>query len=135
MKVLREGPVRITKTAIDAAWRRRAKDTRLVLGDAACRGLALVVNPASMAWTFSYKPRGADPVSGRRFVTRSVTIGNPETHSPDDARAEANRLKGRAKAGRDPAAERRDSIDNARRENGWPSTGASACPPVSRSSP
>ncbi len=108
MRVLREGPVKITKTAIDAAWRRRAKDTRLVLGDAACRGLALVVNPASMAWTFSYKPRGTDPVSGRRFATRSVTIGNPESHSPDDARAEANRLKGRAKSGGDPATERRE---------------------------
>jgi integrase len=108
VKVLREGPVKITKAAIDAAWRRRAKDTRLVLGDAECRGLALVVNPGSMAWTFSYKPRGADPVSGRRFATRSVTIGTPASHSPDDARAEANRLKGRAKSGRDPAAERRE---------------------------
>ena len=108
MKVLREGPVKITKTAIDAAWRRRAKDTRLVLGDAECRGLALVVNPGSMAWSFSYKPRGADPVSGRRFATRSITIGTPESHSPGDARAEANRLKGRAKSGGDPAAERRE---------------------------
>ncbi len=60
MRVVREGPAKITKGAIETAWRRRAKDTRLVLGDAECRGLALVVNPGSMSWTFSYKPRGGD---------------------------------------------------------------------------
>jgi integrase len=107
MKVQRDGPVRITKATIDAAWRRRAKDARLVIGDATCRGLALVVNSASMAWTFSYKPRGTDPTTGRRFATRSVTIGNPKTHSPDAARAAANALKGEAQAGGDPAATRR----------------------------
>ncbi|MBD0273912.1 MAG: hypothetical protein ICV73_18540 [Acetobacteraceae bacterium] len=86
MRVLREGPVRITKATVDAAWRRRCKDQRVVIGDAGCRGLALVVNPTGMAWRFDYKPRGTDPRTGKRFPTRSVTIGSPETHSPDAAR-------------------------------------------------
>ena len=110
MRVVREGPTRITRTTIDAAWRRRAPESRLVIGDHECRGLALVVNSTAMAWRYDYKPRGLDPITGKRFATRSVTIGNPETHSPDAARTEANRLKGEAKAGKDPAAERKASV-------------------------
>ena len=110
MRVLREGPMRITKATVDAAWRRRAKDQRITIGDAACRGLALVVNSGSMAWTYSYKPRGLDPVTGKRFASRSVTVGSPQTHSPDAARDAANALKGQAKTGADPAAERRAKI-------------------------
>jgi integrase len=110
MKVTREGPLRITRTTIEAAWARRAKDQRLVIGDAECRGLALVVNPSSMAWVYSYKPRGTDPTTGKRFASKSVTIGNPETHSPPDARTQAEALKGATKAGRDPAAEKRAKI-------------------------
>jgi integrase len=125
--------VKITKTTVDAAWRRRPEDgrpkkggeakggvaadarsarrlpkgTRLVVADAGCGGLALIVTSGTMTWSYSYKPRGTDPLTGKRFSTRSVTIGNPETHSPDDAREAANRLKGEAKAGLDPAAQRR----------------------------
>ena len=40
MRVVREGPVKITKATIDAAWRRRSSEQRLVLGDVECRGLA-----------------------------------------------------------------------------------------------
>ena len=116
LKVLREGPVRISKTTVDAAWRRRAPNSRLVVGDAACPGLALVVNASSMTWTFSYKPRGLDAATGKRFPTRSVTIGNPETHSPEDARAEANRLKGQAASGADPATERKATVEAAARK-------------------
>jgi hypothetical protein len=39
------------------------------------------------------------------LTNRTVTIGNPTTHSPDDARTEANRIK--AAAGADPAAEKK----------------------------
>jgi hypothetical protein len=77
------------------------------LEHATCRGLALVVNPTSMAWRFDYKPRGVDPMSGRRFPSRSITIGSPESHSPDAARAAAGALKGQTKAGADPAQEKR----------------------------
>ena len=110
MKVLREGPVRITKATVDAAWRRRKPGEWLVIGDAGCRGLALVVNPTGMAWRFDYKPRGTDLRTGKRFSTRSITIGSPETHSPDAARDAASRLKGEAKAGADPAAAKRTAI-------------------------
>jgi len=107
IKIVSEGPARITKATIEAAWKRRAQRTRLVIRDEECRGLALVVNATSMSWTFSYKPRGVDPISGSRFPTRSVTIGGPATHAPDQARGEANRLKDRAKGGADPAQEKR----------------------------
>jgi len=110
MKVLREGPTKITKATVDAAWRRRSPDQRIVIGDAACRGLALVVNSGSMTWTYSYKPRGTDPRTGKRFASRSVTIGNPETHSPDAARDAASAIKGQAKAGTDPAEARRAAL-------------------------
>ncbi len=110
MRVLREGPVKITRAKVEAAWRQRAKNERLVLSDLECRGLALVINTSSMAWRFDYKPRGLDPATGKRFHSRSITIGSPSTHSPDEARAEANRHKGQAKAGRDPAAERKAQI-------------------------
>jgi integrase len=107
MRVLREGPVKITKTTVEAAWKRRAKDQRLVIGDAECRGLALVVNPTGMTWRFDYKPRGTDPRTGKRFASQSVVIGNPESHSVERARTEAGALKGRTQAGADPGAEKR----------------------------
>ena len=106
MQVLSEGPVRITKATIEGAWRRRASGKRLVLRDQECRGLALVVNATGMAWTFSYRSRGIDPITGKRAPNRYVTIGNPASHAPDEARIEANRLKASASAGGDPAAER-----------------------------
>jgi len=118
MKVLREGPVKITRSKIDAVWRQRRPKQRLVVSDADCRGLALVVHATSMTWRFDYKPRGIDQHSGKRFSSRSVTIGNPQTHSPDDARAEANKLKGMAKAGKDPAAHRQASILEKARKRG-----------------
>jgi hypothetical protein len=110
MEVVREGPVKITRSTVEAAWRRRAPGRRLIVADAACRGLALVVNPTGMAWRFDYKPRGTDPTTGKRFPSNSITIGNPETHSPEDARDEANRAKGQNKTGADPGAMRRAAI-------------------------
>lgn len=107
LQVVSEGPVKITRAIIEAAWKRRASGARLVLRDAECRGLALVVNATAMSWTYSFKPRGNDPITGARFPTKSVTIGGPATHGPEDARIEANRLKDKAKGGTDPAAERR----------------------------
>ena len=107
MKVLREAVPKITKATIEAAWRRRAEKQRLMLGDASCPGLALVVHPTGMTWRFDYKPRGVDAGTGKRFATRSITIGNPETHSPDDARDAARTMKGQAKAGTDPAEAKR----------------------------
>lgn len=118
MKILREGPTRITKATVEAAWKRRAQGARLIIGDAECRGLALVVHPTAMAWRFDYKPRGLDPATGKRFASRSVTIGNPETHSPDAARDAAAALKGQQKAGEDPAEARKAKIAAAAEKRG-----------------
>jgi integrase len=116
--VTSEGPIKITKATIDAAWRRRKKDHRLIVRDKDCRGLALIMNPSSMRWDYTYRLRGKDPATGRRWPNTSVTIGNPESHSPDDARREANRIKGQAAAGADPAAERKARAEEERRKRG-----------------
>ena len=71
-----------------------------------------------MTWTYAYRPRGTDVATKRRLPNRTVTIGNPETHSPDDARIEANRLKGRAAAGGDPASEKKLATEALRRKRG-----------------
>ncbi|WP_198371139.1 tyrosine-type recombinase/integrase [Roseomonas rosulenta] len=107
MKVQREGPTKITKATVEAAWRRREPQQRLVISDQACPGLELVVNPGGKTWRFDYKPRGKDQRTGKRFATRSITIGSPETHSPEDARHAASQFKGQAKAGVDPAEARK----------------------------
>ncbi len=107
MLVLREGPAKLTKASVEAAWRRRGTGQRLVIGDSECRGLALVTNPTGQTWRFDFKPRGLDPATGRRFPSQSVTIGTPESHSVDDARTAAGALKARTKAGSDPNAERK----------------------------
>jgi hypothetical protein len=107
MQVVSEEPTKITKATVDAAWRQRKANPRLIVRDKDCRGLALIINPTGMMWSYAYRPRGADPLTGRRWPNRAITLGNPTTHSPDDARIEANRLKGLAAAGSDPAAEKR----------------------------
>ena len=118
MKVASEGPTKITKATIDAAWRRRKPNHRQIIRDKDCRGLALIVNSTSMTWSYAYRPRGTDPLTGRRWPNRTVTLGNPATHSPDDARVEANRIKGQAAAGGDPAAERKARAADERRKRG-----------------
>lgn len=117
--VTREGPLKITRAAIEAAWKRRAPAQRTIISDAECRGLALVVNSPSMSWRFEYRPRGIDPLTGKRFASRSMVLGNPASLSPDAARDAANKLKGEAKAGADPAAQKRTRLaDDARKRAG-----------------
>jgi integrase len=118
IKVDSEGPTKITKATIDAAWRRRKKNHRLIVRDKDCRGLALIINPTTMTWTYAYRPRGKDAATGRRWPNQTITLGNPETHSPDDARTEANRIKGQAVAGGDPAAEKKARAADERRKRG-----------------
>ena len=118
MQVVSEGPTKITKATIDAAWRRRKPDHRLIVRDKDCRGLALIVNATSMAWSYAYRPRGTDPNTGRRWPNRTVSLGNPATHSPDDARAAANRIKGEVVAGADPAVEKKARAEKERRQRG-----------------
>jgi hypothetical protein len=111
MRVLAEGPMKITKATIDAAWRRRKANHRLIVRDKDCRGLSLIVNQTTMAWSFAYRPRGIDPLTGRRRPNRTVTLGNPATHSPDDARTGANRIKGQVAAGAAPASAKKARAD------------------------
>lgn len=99
MRVTGEGPTKITKATIEAAWRRRVPGDRLILRDRDCRGLALILSSTAMTWTYSYRPRGTDPLTERRWPNRTMTLGNPKTHSPDDARSEANRGTGRSGRG------------------------------------
>jgi integrase len=107
MQITSEGPTKITKATIDGAWRRRKPDQRLIVRDKDCRGLALVVNATTMRWEFAYRPRGVDEATGKRWPNQTMTLGTPESLSVDAARDEAGRLKGQARAGRDPLAERR----------------------------
>ena len=86
--------------------------------DKDCRGLALIVNPTGMTWSYAYRPRGIDALTGRRWPNRTVTIGNPGDALPDDARAEANRIKGQAAAGADPAAEKKARGADEQRKRG-----------------
>jgi integrase len=118
MKVTSEAPTKITKATIEAAWRRKKPDHRLIVRDKDCRGLALIINPTTMTWSYAYRPRGTDPVTGRRWPNRTVTLGNPASHSPDDARAEANRIKGQVLAGGDPAADRKARAADEQRKRG-----------------
>jgi integrase len=78
----------------------------------------LIVNATSMTWAYSYRPRGVDPATGKRWPNKTVTIGNPASHSADGARTEANRLKGQAAAGTDPAAEKRAKAEEEQRKRG-----------------
>jgi integrase len=110
MKVTREGPVKIGVKTIERAWRSRTKDARHVITDSERPGLALIVNATSMSWSYSYKPRGVDPATGKRFNSKSVALGSPDTLSPDAARAEANRIRDAVSTGGDPAAERKAAI-------------------------
>jgi integrase len=116
MRINSEGPIKITKATVDAAWKRRQKDTRLIVRDLDCRGLSLIVNATTMVWSYAYRPRGEDPVTKRRWPNKTMTLGNPGNLSPDDARAEANRIKGQAAAGADPAADKKERAAKQQRE-------------------
>jgi integrase len=116
MRVVSEGPTKITKATIDGAWRRRTPENRLIIRDKDSRGLALIVNATSMAWSYAYRPRGMNPLTGQRWPNRTITLGNPASLSADGARIEANRIKGQAAAGGDPAAERKAAAEAARQK-------------------
>ena len=77
--------MKLTKAAVERAWKTRGT-TRQILRDEQTRGLALVVNAASAAWTFSYKPRGTDE-HGRRWPSRHLKLGGLDTLDLDSARA------------------------------------------------
>ena len=98
LTITREGPIKIGVKDIERVWRARAKDARRVVVDSERPGLSLITNATSQTWSYSYKPRGVDPENGKRFHTRSMTIGSPATHSPHEARVAANRIRGEVAA-------------------------------------
>ena len=115
MKVISEGPTRITRITINAAEKRRCRATRIVIQDATCRGLALVMNPTGLSWRFDYRLRGISPSTGRRWPMQSHFVGTPDSHGPEAAQSAASSLKGQSKAGADLAEQRRKRIDDASR--------------------
>jgi integrase len=118
-EIVRLGPVKISKATIEGAWRGRQPLRRTIIADAECRGLALIVNAQSMAWRFEYKPRGVDAHTGKRFPSKSIVLGNPASLSPDAARDVANKHKGEAKSGGDPAEKKKAKLaDDARKRAG-----------------
>jgi integrase len=116
MQTISKGPVKITKAIVEAEWRRRQQRTRTIIRDKDCRGLALIVNATKMAWSYSYRPRGINPMTGRRWPNKALTLGNPTSHSPDDARIKANQIKGQTSSGGDPVAERKAEAEEKRRK-------------------
>lgn len=104
MRTITHGePVRITKDTIARAWKQRPPEARSLFRDSLCRGLALVVNPTGMAWSYSYRPRGVDPATGARWGNRTIKLGVPATMTAEEARNAAHRIKGEVAHGADPA--------------------------------
>jgi integrase len=93
------------------AQRAQNEPTRRILVDAACPGLRLVLNPGgSSAWTYAYRPRGRD-ADGRRLPQRTMNLGDLTTLTPAEARTAAEVAKAAVRNGKDPAAERRATLD------------------------
>jgi integrase len=113
LQVVSEGPTRITRATIEAATKRQAPGVRLIIRDATCRGLALIVNPSGLTWRYDYRPRGVDPATGRRWPMQSQGVGTPATHGPEAARDAAGELRVQNRAGNDLAARQRKKIEAA----------------------
>jgi len=106
----------LTQRSIDAAIK-SDRSNRQTLRDHEVRGLALVVNSSSTSWVFTYKPRGANPETGKRWATQTVRFGNLQSHSLKEARRDAAKLKSQLMSGMDPADEarkRREEVEAAR---------------------
>ncbi|NKE45145.1 hypothetical protein HB662_10170 [Roseomonas frigidaquae] len=111
LKIIREAPKRLRTSDADRYWRQRAPGQRLVVAHPECPGLALVIHAKTWAWVLSFKPRGRDSVTGKRFPSTSMTLGSPEQLSPEDAKDKANAYKGQQKSGVDLAGERRSKLE------------------------
>ena len=73
---------KITKGVIEAAWKRRSKDLRIVTRDTECRSLALITNWTNQRWEHQYRPRGIDPSTGKRWPNETDTLGDPSGSFP-----------------------------------------------------
>jgi integrase len=116
MRVVSETKNKVTKSVIEAAWKRRAPGQRLIVRDGECRGLCLIVNPRTMVWSFAYRPPGKDPRTGRRWLNRPMVLGSPDVLTRDEAKQTVERLKVGRLDGRDPAAARKAAKEAATRK-------------------
>lgn len=107
MEYRAEGPTRITRTTVEAGWKRRAPGVTLVIHDERCAGLQLVITERRVSWRYRFRPRGINPATGNRFAQQTVTIGSSEQFAPEAARQQAEALRQRVRAGGDPAADLR----------------------------
>jgi hypothetical protein len=109
VQIVIETKDRVTKSVIEAAWKRRAPNQRLTIRDRECPGLRLVVNARTMSWCYDYRPPGTDPKTGRRWPTRTLVLGSPDALTRDAAKQTVERLKVGRLDGRDPAAARKEA--------------------------
>lgn len=92
--------IKLTKRVVDGA---EIRPGRYVLFDSEIKGFGLRVFPSGQkSWIFEYKVDGG----GRKASTKRVTIGRSDEFTPDEARKIAERLRGKAKIGQDPQAEK-----------------------------
>lgn len=113
MDITRKSVAKIGIKDIERAWKDRAKGARIILTDRACPGLELITNANSQSWVRPYRLRGVDPTTDKRFPMTAARLGSPSTLSPDQARAEANRIKDVVAAGGDPGANLKATISKA----------------------
>ena len=110
MKTTRKSVAKIGIKDIERVWKDRAKGARIILTDRTCPGLELITNANSQSWMRPYRLRGVDPTTDKRFPMTAARLGSPATLSPDQARAEANRIRDVVAAGGDPGADRKAAI-------------------------
>ncbi len=95
---------KITQATINSALKDRSANP--VIRDTEVAGLMLRVGVRSASWYLDYKPAGVGP-DGRRMNSKSTKIGSVRSHSPDEARKAAAKLKVAISEGADPAAEKK----------------------------
>jgi integrase len=86
----------------DAQLASRLPYQRQLLRDHEVRGFTVIVHGESVVYQFGYRPRGSDPATGRRWPNRYVRIGDAGTHTLQEARDAARRLRLRVQLGDDP---------------------------------
>ncbi len=112
---MRHTTTRLTQRAIDLATAGE-RQNRPRLRDHEVPGFQVVLYPHTVAFVFEYKPKGRDPTSGKPFSSRYITIGDDRSHSLDEARDAARKLRQRVRTGGDPKAEDEAVLEAARRE-------------------
>lgn len=100
--------MRLNKTVIERAWRRREHEPA-TLRDDEVKGLALVIGPQAGSWRYAYKPRGTRE-DGSRWPTRTVVLGHLDAMDLEQARQAAGDIKGDVRRGQDPAAVRKAEL-------------------------